>query len=113
MPGNHLHHTPQQPTLEDDTAKHLVRYLQQAKDLAVVEIHLSGPGLRSRQPPDELARLEAWKPRFIDVLKNSPSKNRKFLRWNLVRLTMQPGDPRYMWEVLEAGELEVLPGPSQ
>jgi len=50
---------------------------------------------------------KGWKVSFIDVLKNSPSKNRKFLRWTVIR--WQRIDYNYLREVVEAGELEVLP----
>lgn len=90
------------------TARHLVKYLEQAKNLSVVEIHLADPEHYLGEVPTVLAKLEVWKTGFIEVLMKSPSKGRKFLRWNVTQLTLQPVSDRYVWEVLEAGELEVL-----
>lgn len=59
-----------------------------------------------------LGGWEAWKTGLIDVLKNSPSKDRKFLKWDIVRLWLQPFDnDGYTRTVVEAGEMEVLPEP--
>ena len=54
-------------------------------------------------------RREACKAGFVDVLKNSPSKDRKFLRWKLTQFYKRPVDDRYIHEVIEVEELEVLP----
>jgi len=97
--------------METDISKSLVKSLQRAKNLSVVEIRLSDSEHRPGRLPDTLAKLEAWKTCFIDVLKNSPSKDRKFLRWNVAQLPTGSVRTRYFWEVLEAGELGVLSGP--
>lgn len=46
-----------------------------------------------------------WKRGLIDVLKDSPSKNRKFLRWSVASRR----DYLMRIAVLENGELEVFP----
>ena len=46
------------------------------------------------------------------MLKNSPSKDRKFLRWNLDQIYLRPIDCCYIREPAETEELEVLPGSS-
>ena len=97
--------------MERDITKHLVKDLQQAKNLSVVEIHLSDSQSNSERLPDTLAELETWKTCLIDVLKSSPSKERKFLRWNVAQRVLRSADVPYVWEVLRAGELEVLSGP--
>ena len=54
--------------------------------------------------------LKAWKRDVIEVLKGSPSKDRKFLRWKVYK-----GERRYRNStgfLVEEGELEVLPGVS-
>ena len=51
--------------------------------------------------------LETWKRHLIEVLKDSPSKERKFLRWKVTEV------PNFTYPhhdvVVEVGELEVLP----
>ena len=66
----------------------------------------------SGQFPDALAELETWKRYLIDFLKDSPSRDRKFFRWNVAQLTEKSSGIRRAWKVLEAGELEALSGPS-
>jgi len=70
-----------------------------------VEIRITG----HRDDPSFLEGAEVWKAGLIDVLKSSPSKHRKFLRWNLVRTYMRLVDNRIIHEVVETEELEVLP----
>jgi len=53
---------------------------------------------------------KGWKASFIDVLKNSPSKNRKFLRWTVT--CWECINNQFVRKVVEAGELEVLAEPS-
>ena len=52
--------------------------------------------------------LKVWKRDVIEVLKDSPSKDRKFLRWKVYE-----GERRYgilnRSILVEEGELEVLP----
>jgi len=50
---------------------------------------------------------KAWKRGLIDVLKKSPSKERKFLRWRFIATRSYSDYPRS--RVLEKGELEVFP----
>lgn len=47
-----------------------------------------------------------WKIHLIRVLKESPSKERKFLRWKVSGSRMDCGVAEY---IVENGELEVLP----
>ena len=64
-------------------------------------------------PKGELYRTQAkadltvWKRHLIEVLKDSPSKERKFLRWKVCG--SQRGISRSVQVVIEEGELEVLP----
>lgn len=51
------------------------------------------------------ADLKVWKRGVIEVLKDSASKDRKFLRWRVYGGICNPGSA-----LLEEGELEVLPG---
>lgn len=93
--------------------EHLVKPLRQAKNLSIVEVHLADPKDSYTESPGVLAGLEAWKAGLVDVLKNSPSKDRKFLRWNVAQVCQAPSDNCYVREVVEAEELEVLTKPSQ
>jgi hypothetical protein len=82
-----------------------LEYLRQAENLVVIEIDfIYGDYEEPGDAPDE--RQEAWKRDFVDVLKNSPSQDRKFLRWRTTRGEWQ----RY--DVVASGELEVFPGTS-
>ena len=83
----------------------IINHLRQARNLSVVEIRLTG----HREDPRFLEEREVWKAGLIDVLKNSPSKDRKFLRWNLVQIYRRLADNRLIHEVVEAEVLEVLP----
>jgi len=69
-----------------------------------VEIRVTG----HRDDPRFLEGAEVWKAGLIDVLKNSPSEDRKFLRWTLARSYRRLVDNRIIDEVVEAEELEVL-----
>ena len=53
--------------------------------------------------------LRVWKRRLIEILKASPSKERKFLRWVVCEREKSCGLLKYIREVLEEGELEVFP----
>ena len=54
---------------------------------------------------------EAWRRHLIEVLKDSPSKAPKFLRWKVYERRRAPGDtPKCIQAVVEEGGLEVFPG---
>ena len=62
---------------------------------------------RERTASDE---QNTWKSDFIEILRNSPSESRKFLRWK--KVVFNQGIRRryrYDYQVVERGELEVLP----
>jgi len=83
-----------------------VKYLRQAKNLSVVEIHLvEYDDGRFTQPPNFLERRKAWKAGLVDVLKKSPSRDRKLLRWKVARIYRKPLDRCLAREVVEAEEL--------
>jgi len=95
----------------------VLKHLRQAKHLAVVEVDLiedhCGP---FKDPPDVLEeKRNAWKRGFIDVLKDSPSKDRKFFRWWIAHTRWIPRPnlpPSSSYDVVEKGELEVSPDTS-
>ena len=74
-----------------------------------MEIRLIGNKGILGDGPALVEKLKAWKAGLIDVLKTSPSKNRKFLRWNVVRIHQQPVGGCCIREVTETEESEVLP----
>ena len=83
--------------------------LRQAEHLAAVEIRLY-ENQDSRTPLcvwEERRRV--WKRGLIEILKNSPSKERKFLRWTV---TSTSGPFGYRERISKSGELEVYPGTS-
>ena len=92
-------HSPQQFYSDD-----VVKCLRQAKHLSVVEIHLQEGSLHGLWDPHQ--QRKARKEALIEVLKKSPSKDRKFLRWEVIETSFP--DRR----VVEAEELEVSSEPS-
>jgi len=89
-----------------------VKPLRQAKHLSVVETRLYENKGPLGENPELLGKRKAWKAGLIDVLKNSPSEDRKFLIWNLIQVYQQPTDGCYVNEAAETEELEVFPEPS-
>ena len=74
-----------------------------------MELRLVRPKDYFRRGPVLLGELKAWKAGLIDVLKKSPSKDRKILKLNVIRMHPQPDGYRHVREVLESEELEVSP----
>lgn len=60
-----------------------------------------------------LGKWKVLKAGLIDVLKNSSSEDRKFLRCDVVQIYPEFASRRCVRKVVEAGELEVLPESSQ
>ena len=89
-----------------------VEHLRSLKRLTVVEVEFAIAVDELSTADYELhraqtkARLEVWKSHLIQVLKESPPNERKFLRW---KVTGREFHLRSDWVVLENGELEVLP----
>jgi len=88
-------------------------HLRRAVHLAVVDIdlieYLDSP---FGSPPEVVEdRVDDWKRGFIDVLKNSSSKDRKFLRWRIVHTSVyrRPDSPMKGYDIVASGELEVFP----
>jgi len=52
-------------------------------------------------------KMNAWKRGLTDVLRDSPSKDRKFLRWRIVYRRAFAVPQSY--GILKSGELEVFP----
>ena len=78
-----------------------MEYLRQLKYLAIVGASLFNASLYESEVDRERAR-KTWKMGLVGILKDSPSTDRKVLRWKIV----QPWAP---YKVLENEESEVLP----
>ena len=74
-----------------------------------VEIHIIEKKYYPGGDPDSLEKWKVLKAGLIDVLKNSSSKERKFLRCNVTRMYPELPDLRCVRAVVKAEELEVLP----
>ena len=97
----------------------LVEHLRILRHLAVVDLDLSTPPFY----PDETdttaesehyrgrveADLNAWKAYMIEVLKDSHSNERKFLRWKVYKIPRRNDIPRGLQVIAEEGVLEVFP----
>ena len=53
--------------------------------------------------------VEVWKTNLVQVLKDSPSKERKFLSWRIYKGQRRHDIPRAAQVVVGEGKLEVLP----
>ena len=94
----------------DQPAVEVIEHLRSLEHLAVVEISLDARlSLSDRSVETEYAfrqgliqtNLNTWKKHLIQLLRDSPSKERKFVRWDVPVL--------YLAQHLGTGELEVLP----
>lgn len=93
-------------TLQQYKSDEIVKLLRQAEHLSVVETHF----IEHRDKySGKLERRKAWKAGLVDVLKNSPSEDRKFLRWKVSQIHPRATDRFAVHEVVEIEELEVLP----
>jgi hypothetical protein len=89
-------------------SEQVFKHLRRAEHLSVVEFDLvkdrSSP---FEYPPDVLeGEMNAWKRGFTDVLKDSPSKDRKHLRWRIVHTN--PFAMTQNYDIVESGESEVF-----
>ena len=93
-------------------------HLQSLKRLNIVEIDLIayppspdvvGPFERGRRRAQIKTDLNTWKALLIRALKDSPSKERKLVRWKVSERNVVVFPFEYYFEDLESGELEVLP----
>lgn len=70
-------------------------------------IHITNRGKRKDRRDKQKKHLKEWMRLLVPVLKDSPSKERKFLRWRLSELELS-----VIWRVMpggvKSGELEVL-----
>ena len=95
-----------------------VQYLRALKHLAVVNLDFT----ISPFYPDEASTvgsklykvqaerdLEIWKTHLVEVLKDSPSKERKFLRWRISKGQRHHDFPGGVQVVMGEGKLEVIP----
>jgi len=93
------HHSPQ-----TDSAP--IKELRRLEHLAVVNVELEER--KAREPADAADRVKArmiWKRELVGLLKDSPSTERKILRWKIAQSSLRTRT----YEVVEDEELEVSP----
>jgi hypothetical protein len=102
----------------DQTFVRDAEHLQSLKRLAIVEIYLTTCAYTLDQPAVAVLRrrraqiktdLHVWKALLIRVLKGSPSKERKFVRWKVSERDVVFDPFECDFEDPASGELEVLP----
>jgi len=87
----------------------LIKDLRRLKHLAVVDVELDER--RDCRPADAADRereRKAWKRELVNLLKDSPSTERKFLKWTVTKSHLRTVFG-WAYEVVESEELEVLP----
>jgi hypothetical protein len=97
---------PQQPTND-----HFFSQLRQFEHLAVVEVDfIEHRGFTHSRHKGVLEDLrDAWNRGFIEVLKNSRSRDRKFVRWRGIEKWNCATRPRLEhYEISKSGEIEVF-----
>jgi len=87
-----------------------IKELRQLKYLTGVDVEFKEE--RDREPGDAADREKGrkmWKRELVNLLKDSPSPERKFLRWKIIQSRF-PTNGGYGWshEVVENEGLEVL-----
>jgi len=103
MPGIRTFTAPPQSKTEH------IENLRRLKHLTVIEVDLEEE--KDREPPQgcwDKAR-KIWKKELVSLLRDSPSTDRKFLRWKLVQSYPRIRGGGRAYDVVENGELEVLP----
>ena len=93
----------------------MFKQLRQAEHLAIIEVDLIEHKCWPFYDPLDVLeeKRNAWKRGFIDILKDSPSKDRKFLRWGVAHTRSYPGpNLPQSYDIVEKGELEVSPDTS-
>ena len=93
-------------TTTSQTDSEAIKELRRLKHLAVVDVELDEA--LDYEPPNAVAR-ETWKQELISLLKNSPSAERKFLRWKVAQSYMRTDGRGRVYEVVVNEKLEVLP----
>jgi len=94
-------------TIQSQSKSEHVKHLRQLKHLAVVDVDLA-EGNSSPEAVREEAR-EIWKRELTSLLKDSPSTDRKFLRWKVVQSRPRIIGIGRVYDIVENEELEVLP----
>jgi len=86
-----------------------IKLLRQLTHLAIIEANLEEElDCRPVERALENAR-ETWRRELISLLKDSPSTDRKILRWKLVQNCRHPRGTGRVYNVVETEELEVSP----
>lgn len=87
-------------------SNHVFNQLRKFEHLAIIEIDFIQ--IYYSSPTDwREGTWVAWKRGFIEVLKESPSRDRKMLRWKLIYGWNRPSIERD--ELVANGEMEIFP----
>lgn len=84
-----------------------VKHLRQLKHLAVIDVNLYEERGLPKAIREQTRKI--WKREFIGLLKDSPSTDRKILRWKVVQGRSCHLTGRLEYDAVEAEELEVFP----
>jgi hypothetical protein len=82
------------------------------KHLAVIDADLEEERDYKFLEVDWEKARETWKRELINLLKDSPSTDRKVLRWKIVQSYPHPQGANRVYNVVETEELEVAPSTS-
>ena len=85
-----------------------VRALRHLRYLTVVDAELEKAVDRERSPNSDKER-NMCRRELISLLKDSPSTERKFLRWKIAQSYQRTDGPGWVYHVVTNKELEVLP----
>jgi len=84
-----------------------IKHLRQLEYLAIVDANLCE--MKNLAGAVQEKAREIWKRELIGLLKDSPSTDRKVLRWKVVQICLCPNDVRLVYDIVESEESEVFP----
>jgi len=94
-------------TMSSQSKSEHIKHLRELKHLAVVDVDLAEGSSFPEAIRDEARGI--WKRELIRLLKDSPSTDRKFLRWRVVQSRPRIVAVGRAYDIVESEELEVLP----
>jgi len=93
-------------TTTSQTNSEAIKELRRLEHLAVVDVELEEA--LDHEPATAVSRA-TWKRELISLLKNSPSAERKFLKWKIAQSYMRADGRGRVYEVVVNEKFEVLP----
>ena len=95
-------------TTPSQTDSKAIKALRRLEHLAVVDVELEEAV--DREPVDDIEKgRKTWRRELISLLKDSPSTERKFLRWKIAQSYLRTDGRGRAYEIVVNEELEVLP----